>query len=131
MRHECDTSATRTTRVKTYFHTPICAIWKVKVYKERHSLILRTTFWKCLAPMPNAFEKCITKTKLFNGKRYMKKLYTRLQLHVDVLAHSRIVTHSKAASFTIKTILCENINILFSKNYWKLGKMNGRFSKNI
>ena len=33
----------------------------------------------------------------------------------------RIVTHSNAASFLIKTILCENTNILFSKNYWKLG----------
>ena len=30
----------------------------------------------------------------------------------------------------IKTILCENTNILFRKNYWKLGKMNARFWKN-
>ena len=30
-----------------------------------------------------------------------------------------------------KTILCENTNIVFSKNYWKLGKMNARFWKNI
>ena len=37
-------------------------------------------------------------------------------------ARSHIITHSKAASFSIKTILCENTNILFSKNYWKLGK---------
>ena len=29
--------------------------------------------------------------------------------------------HSKTASFSIEIILCENINILFSKNYWKLG----------
>ena len=50
-------------------------------------------------------------------------------MHVDALARSRIVTQSNAASFSIKTILCENTNILFSKNYWKLGKnkMNARF----
>ena len=28
-----------------------------------------------------------------------------------------LITHSNAASFLIKTILCENTNILFSKNY--------------
>ena len=32
-------------------------------------------------------------------------------------ARSHIITHSKAASFSIKTILCENTNILFSNNY--------------
>ena len=30
---------------------------------------------------------------------------------------SRIVTRSNAASFSIRTILCENTNIPFSKNY--------------
>ena len=39
----------------------------------------------------------------------------------------RIVTHSGTASFSIKTFLCEPNNILFSKNYLKLGKMNARF----
>ena len=29
----------------------------------------------------------------------------------------RIVTHSNTASFLIRTILCENTNIFFSKNY--------------
>ena len=47
------------------------------------------------------------------------------------LARSRIVTHSNAASFSAKTILCENTNILFSTNDWKLGKMNAKFWKNI
>ena len=28
----------------------------------------------------------------------------------------------KAAAFSIETILCENTNILYSKNYWNLGK---------
>ena len=36
---------------------------------------------------------------------------------VNGLARSPIVTHSSAASFSIKTILCEIKNILLSKNY--------------
>ena len=69
--HECDMSATRTARVrhkwkilifittwlKTYFHTPITTIWQMKDYKERNNFILRTTFWKCIVPMP----KCVGK----------------------------------------------------------------------
>ena len=38
-------------------------------------------------------------------------------LDCSCIARSRIVTHSNAASFSIRTILCENTNILFSKNY--------------
>ena len=65
-RHECytnDTNVTRvqhewkvliliTTQAKTYFHTPILAIWQVIDYKERNNFIPITTFWKCLVPMP-------------------------------------------------------------------------------
>ena len=64
--HKCNTSAARTTRVrhewkilnlimtqvKTYFHTPVFTIRKVKDCKARNNFILRTTFWKCLVPMP-------------------------------------------------------------------------------
>ena len=50
---------------------------------------------------------------------------------VNAFACSRINTDSNAASFSIRTILYENTNILFSKNYEKLGKMNARFWKNI
>ena len=35
----------------------------------------------------------------------------------NALARSRIVTHSNAASFSIKFTLSETNNILFSKNY--------------
>ena len=69
--HEYDTSAKRTvwvrhewqilvlitTQIKTCCHTPIFTIWQVKDYKQRNNFILRTTFWKCLAPMP----KCVWK----------------------------------------------------------------------
>ena len=66
-----------TTRVKTFSH-PYINYMANKDYKQTDNFIPRTTFWKCLFPCQNAFEKCITKTKLFNGKRYVKKLYTRL-----------------------------------------------------
>ena len=78
----------------------------MKDYKERNNFILSTTFGNALFPYQNLFEKFTTKTELFNGK-----------LDIDDLARSRIGTHSNAASFSIKTILCENTNILFSKNY--------------
>ena len=85
MRHDCNTSNTRATRVQyewknliltmaeveAYFHTPIFTIWQVKDYKERNNFILGTTFSKCIFPMPNSFEKCTTES-------YIKKLYTRL-----------------------------------------------------
>ena len=45
----------------------------------------------------------------------------------NALARSCLVTHINAVSFLTGTILCENINILFSKNYSKLGKTNARF----
>ena len=50
----------------------------------------------------------------------ISKSCTSVQLQIvaaNILARSRIVTHSNAASFSIRTILCENTNILFSKNY--------------
>ena len=46
--------------------------------KQRNYFSLRTMFWKCLFPCYNAFEKCTTKTDLFNGKIYTKILYTKL-----------------------------------------------------
>ena len=74
MQHECDmnnmseTQTTRvqhkrkfliliTTRVKTFFQTPVLAIWQMKYYNERNNVILRTTFWKCVVPMT----KCVWK----------------------------------------------------------------------
>ena len=60
----------------------------------------------------------------------MAKLYQKV-LHQIVatnpFARSHKVTHSQVALFLIKTILCETSNILFSRNYQKLGKMNARF----
>ena len=97
-RHECNTSETQTTwvhykydtsvtqttqvqqewkilifatkRVKTHFLIPI---WRMKDYKERNSFILKTTFRKCIIPMPKCVWKGTTKTELCNRKRYIKK----------------------------------------------------------
>ena len=104
--HECytnDTSATLTTRlrhefytndtslhewkililittwVKIYFHTFIFTIWQVENYKEKEQFHSKSYFFGNISfPCQNAFKKCTTKTKLFNGKSYIKKLYTRL-----------------------------------------------------
>ena len=62
--------------------------------------------------------------------RAISKSYT-LGCSCKFLCGSRIVTHSNVASFSIKTILCEDTNILCSNNYWKLGKMNAKFWKII
>ena len=40
---------------------------------DKETNYFRTMFWKCLLP-----KKSTTKTQLFNGKRYTKKLYTEL-----------------------------------------------------
>ena len=121
--YKCETSATPmtrvrhdwkililvTTRVKSYLHTRTFTICQVKDYKETNDLILRRTilsFGNALLPCQSASEKCSTKTDICNGKSYIKNLYTRLELQMLV-------------------------NILFSKNYWKLGKVNARFWKNI
>ena len=83
--HECDTSATRMTQVrhdwkililiialvKTYFHTPVFTIFHVKDYKDRNNLILRTTFWKSLVPMP----KWVWKVYRKNWTLKWQKLY--------------------------------------------------------
>ena len=54
---ECDTNSTIAARVKTYFHTLTLGIWQMKDCRESTNFTLRTTFWKCLIPMP----KCVWK----------------------------------------------------------------------
>ena len=121
--YKCETSATPmtrvrhdwkililvTTRVKSYLHTPTFTICQGKDYKERSDLMWRRTilsFGNALLPCQSASETCSTETDICNGKSYIKNLYTRLELQML-------------------------FNILFSKNYWKLGKVTTRFWKNI
>ena len=56
----------------------------MKHYKKRNNFILRTTYWKCLVPRHNAFEKCTTKIELCNDNMYIKTLYIRLQLQMPL-----------------------------------------------
>ena len=135
-RHECDTSATRTTQVwhewkilvlittqvKTYFHTSILAIW------------WKITRRGTISEMPHSHAEMRLKSpsqKLsFVMGKAISKGYT-LDCSCNFLARSRTVTHSNIASFSMKTTLYKTNNILFSKNYWKLGKMKACFWKNI
>ena len=127
MRHECYTNDMRSTRVENFdfdndtsknifLHPYIYPMASERLQGEQqfHSrnYLLEMSF-RC----KNTFKKCTTKTKLFNGKSYIKTLYTRLQLQANALGRFHIVTHKITASFSIKTILCENNNTLFSKNY--------------
>ena len=61
----------------------------------------------------------------------MSKSYALDYSAAYALARLRIVRHSNTASFSIKITLCEINSILFSKNYWKLDKVNARFWKKI
>ena len=80
-----DTSATRvknfdfvTTRVKIYFHTLYLLYGKWKSIRRETISFWDLLFGNVYFPCQNAFKKCITKTKLFNEKSYIKKFYTRL-----------------------------------------------------
>ena len=67
---------------------------KLKMTRRGTILVLETCFGSTSIPCSDAFEKCTTKTELFNGKRYTKKLYTKLQpqMPLHVSAQLRIVT---------------------------------------
>ena len=90
--HESDTSATWvlherqewkillliTTQVKTFSCPYIYYIGKWKITKRGTISFKDLPFGNVLFPCRNAFEKCTTKTELFNAKSCIKKLYTRL-----------------------------------------------------
>ena len=127
MRYECYANETSVTRVKNFdfdndtsknifSHLYIYYMASERLQGEEQfrskNYLLETPRFHA----KDAFENRATKTELFNGKRYIKKLYIRLSLSFDAHARSCIATHSNAVSFLIKGILCENTNILFSRN---------------
>ena len=61
------------------------------------------------------FFSYIANERLQGEKQFRSKSY--LLIAANVLECSLIVTHSNAASFSIKTILCKTSIILSSKNY--------------
>ena len=50
--HEWKSLILIATRVKTHFHTSILVVWQMRDYRERKNVILRTTFCKCIIPLP-------------------------------------------------------------------------------
>ena len=141
MRHECWSNNKSATRVKNFHfdngtsknifshpHIYYVASERLQGEKQFHSK-------NYLLEMSRFHAKMCLKSAPQKLNFLMKKAKSK-SCTLDCICEwhsppSRIITHSNAASFLIKTILCEYTSILFSKNYWKLGKMNARLWKNI
>ena len=152
MGHKCNTSNTSETRATRVWDKCDTSATRVKNFgfdsdPSKH-IFLRPYIYFMASERLKGDEKFHSKAYLlkmpcFHAKMHLKSAPQKLDflmtkaisksctLDRSCIARSRIVTHSNAASFSIRTILCENTNILFSKNYWKLGNMNARFWKNI
>ena len=83
-RHECKMRAPLVTRVwrAKHFHTLVFTIWQMKTIRRLTISFQELLFGNVSFPCQNAFKKCTTKTKLFNGKCYVNKLYTRSKLQM-------------------------------------------------
>ena len=118
----CYTNDTLATRVKSFdfdndtsenifFHPYISYIASERLQREE-----QFHFKNYLLKMPRSYTMKSAPQKLnFVMAKAISKSYT-LDLAANVLALSRIVGHSNTASFSIKTILCEAKNAIFSKN---------------
>ena len=88
MQHKYDTSATRATRVKkldfdndagtNIFSHPYIYYMASEKLQGKEQFRIKNYVLEMSRFHANAFKKYATKTKLFNGKNYVKKLYTRL-----------------------------------------------------
>ena len=92
VQHECDTNDTSATRVKNIdfdndtskniiSHPYIYYMASERLQGEEQ--IHSKNYFLEMSPF-HAFKKSTTKTKLFNGKSYNKKLYTRLWLQMSL-----------------------------------------------
>ena len=84
-RHECNRSATPTTRgdtsytsENTFSHSCTSYMANGRLQGEKKFNSKNYIFENASFPCQNALEKCTTKTELSNDKNYIKKLYTRL-----------------------------------------------------
>ena len=68
---------------------------------------------------------------LFSTMPYLHLKFIRHMVAVVTLSCFRMVTHSYAASFSLKIILNEANNFFFSQEYQLLEKVNDRFWKYI
>ena len=114
-RHECNTSATRVKNFDFSNDTSKNIFSRLQGEEQFHS------------------KNYLLEMSRFHVKMRLKSAPQKLNFWIEkaISKSCTLVTHSKAASFFIKTILYEKTNILFSKIYWKLGKMNASFWKNI
>ena len=120
--HEYDTNKTIVTRVKNFdpdnatsehiFSYPNISYMANKRLKEEELWKLHHKNWTLEWP------------KLY-------KKVTDCIVAANALSSSNKDMQSNTAPCWIKTILCGTSNIFFNKNYWKLGKMDARFWKNI
>ena len=121
VQHECYTNDTSATRVKKFdfadgtsknisSHPYIYYMTSERLQGEEHFLLK-----SCLLEMPCFYAKMRLKSAPQKLNVLMAQKVVDYIVVANILARSGIITHSN--SFSIKTILCENINILFSKNY--------------
>ena len=121
--HECYTNDPSATRVKSfnfYNDTSKTIFSHLYIYyivsewlqgeEQFHSknYLLEMLFSHAKMRLKNASQKLN-----FLVAKATSKSYNQI-LAANALERSRIVTHSNTVSFSIKTILCENTNILFS-----------------
>ena len=104
--------------------TPILAIRHMKDYMERKNFNLSSNFWRWLLHVLNCVWKVLHKNVTFKRE----KLYEKVMIvAANVFARFRIVTHSYAASFLRKVVLCETNNICYSLGHCAWHKMNNIF----
>ena len=84
-RHECDTSVTRIKKLDfdndagtNIFSHPYIYHMASEKLQGKEQFRIKNYLLEISPFHANAFKKYTTKTKLFNGKNYIKKLYTRL-----------------------------------------------------
>ena len=77
VRHESKTFLI-TIRVKTYFHISAFTFRQGRIARRVAVSFYELPFGNTSLLCQNAFEMCTTKNGLFNGKKYIKKLCTRL-----------------------------------------------------
>ena len=137
MQHDCNTNDTSATRVENFdFDNDTSKNISLHHYiyymaSERLQGVEKFHSKNCLLEISRFHAKIHLKSAPQKPNFLMKKAISK-SCTLDLSSKCPCTfSHNYAASFSMKTILCEKTNILFSKNYWKLGKMNARFWKNI
>ena len=144
VQHKCNTSATRATRVWHECYTNDTSATRVKNFDfdsdTSKNMFLHPYIYYMARERLRGEENFHSKNYLsemscFHAKMRLKRAPKKLDfLMTKVTSKSCTLDcswkcpctfphsyNNNAVSFSIRTILCENTNILFSKNYWKLG----------